>query len=118
MRLALTIGITASALTLTACNSGLDAAKEEMTSSCVASAGGQLTEEECGCMTDNAFDKLNGDEQDFMATVASTDQNISEEDLADELGMEVSEMRAMSQSVARKLMSDSIANAQSCVAAG
>lgn len=118
MRFALMIGVAMSGLMLTGCNSGLDKAKEEMTSSCVASAGGQLTEEECGCMTDNAFDGLNGEEQDFMAAVSSTDQNISEEDLAEELGMEISEMRAMTRTVTEKLMSNSFSNAQSCIGAG
>lgn len=118
MRYAWMIAVTATGLALTGCNSGLDKAKEEMTSSCVASAAGQLTEEECGCMTDNAFDGLNGEEQDFMAAVSSTDQNISEEDLAEELGMEISEMRAMTRTVTQKLMSNSFANAQSCVSPG
>ena len=118
MRLAWMIGISASALALSACNSGLDAAKGEMTQACVASAGGQLSEEECGCMTDKAFEALNGEERDFMAAVSSTDPNISEEDLAEELGMEMSEMRAMTRTVTDKLTSNSFSNARSCVTEG
>lgn len=97
------------------CNSGLDAAKDEMTQACLSRAAGQLTDEECGCMTEKAFASLTGDERDFLARISSTDRNIDERDLADELGMDLREMRAKGRSIQRKIMSNAVRTGMECV---
>lgn len=90
-------------LLLTACSSGVDEAKQEMTAACVSSGGGQLTEDECACITDGAFAELSDEERKFMGATALTDRDITPSELADELGMTIPEMDAKGQSILRKM---------------
>lgn len=114
-RILVSLSVFTTGLGLAGCNSGLDTAKEEMTSSCLASAGGQLTEDECNCMTESAFASLDDEERDLMGRISSTDKNISESDLADELGMDMGEMRTKVRAVQKKVMSNSMSLARECV---
>ncbi len=102
-------------LALAACGSGVDAAMAEMTSSCVNSANGQLSEAECSCMTEKSFAVLSPEEQDLMGAISSSAEGLSDAELAEELGLSSNEMRSQVNRVRSKIMDTSIASAMECM---
>lgn len=103
-------------MTLAACSNGVDLAKNEMTESCFNSGGGQLTEEECSCMTDRAFADLNSEELAFVDDVYRLPPGTSDSDAAEMIGMDQGEFNRLSRSFAQKIGSSAIGAAMECVA--
>ena len=104
------------AMALSACSNGVDMAKTEMTESCFNSGGGQLTEQECSCMTDRAFAELNSEELAFVDDVYSLPPGTSDNDAAEMIGMDQGEFNRLSRSFASKIGSSAIGAAMECVA--
>ncbi|PKP89852.1 MAG: hypothetical protein CVT77_16750 [Alphaproteobacteria bacterium HGW-Alphaproteobacteria-16] len=102
-------------IALSACGSGVDKAKAEMTASCVSAGNGNLTEEECACITDEAFASLDPDEQELMGAISSTEQGLSDAEVAASVGLEVSELRTRLGRVMRKISQNSFSSARNCI---
>lgn len=114
------IGKTASALALAlalaACNNGVNQAMAEMTESCVAGGNGRLTEAECSCVTERAFDQLNAEELEFVGKVYSLPPGTPNDEAAEMLGMDRGEFNRLSRSFAGKLSDGAFGGAMECMA--
>lgn len=100
--------------TLAGCGSGLGQAKQEMAESCFSSGNGRLTESECACMADKAFDSLDSEERAFIDKLYKFDRGIPDAEAAEKLGMERSEFNRLSRSTMGKLTDSAIGAAMQC----
>ena len=112
-----TIHFTALALgvAVMGCSSGFEQAKQEAVESCISSAAGRLTDGECACMIDKAFDSLDPQEKEMLGKIAKSEKGIDDTELAERIGVEQSEMRSTMRSAMGKIRDTQIAAARQCM---
>jgi hypothetical protein len=103
--------------TLAGCGSGIGQAKQEMAESCFSSGNGRLTESECACMADKAFETLNSEERAFIDKLYSLERGVPDAEAAERLGMERSEFNRLSRAYMGKVRDGAIGAARQCVGA-
>ncbi|MXP10609.1 hypothetical protein [Pseudoblastomonas halimionae] len=103
------------AVALAGCSSGFEQAKQEAIDSCISSASGRLTDGECTCMIDKAFDSLDAEEKELLGKIAQTEKGIDDEELAERIGVDRSEMQSTMRSAMGKIRDTQIASARQCM---
>lgn len=100
---------------LAGCSSGFDMAKQEAIDSCISSGAGRLTEGECSCMIGKAFDTLDSDEKALLGKIAKTEKGISDDELADQIGMDRREMQRTLNGAMSKIRRTQFSSARQCI---